>query len=210
MQKFGNYIITETKLIHAEQLENLQKKVFPTLSPDEWMNKSHYLNHIKIFSEGQLVVLDGEKVICGSTTMRTNFSDTNHTFKEITDNMSISTHNPNGEWIYGLDVSVDPDYQRQGIGRAVYNYRQEIAKKLNTKGQLTVGMTNGYINYAEKFSIEEYCKLVIEGKIIDPTVSSQMKYGFKVIKPIYNYLDDPKCGNAGILMYWPVDEKIKI
>ena len=210
MQAFGKYIITETKPEHTEKLEKLQQIVFPTLSKEELMCKEQYLNHIKVFPEGQLVVLDGEEVICGSTTMRANFSLEQHTFLEITDNLWINTHNPNGEWIYGLDVSVHPNYQRQGIGGAVYRYRQEIAKKINCKGQLTVGMTNGYFNYAKEMSIEKYCKLLIENKITDPTVSAQRKYGFRIIKPLYNYLVDPKCGNAGILMYWPIDENLKL
>jgi len=29
----------------------------------------------------------------------------------------VGTHDPKAEWLYGLDVSVHPDYQGKGIGR---------------------------------------------------------------------------------------------
>ena len=208
MQTCGKYIIKKTEPKHAEQLEILQSVVFPTLAKEELISKEQYLNHIKVFPEGQLVVLDGDIVICGSTTMRANFSEKQHTFLEATDNLWINNHNPIGEWMYGIDVSVHPSFQRQGIGGAVYRYRQETARKLNCKGQITVGMTNGFINYSKEMTIEEYCKLLIDDKIKDPTVSAQRKCGFRIIKPLYNYLEDPKCGNAGMLMYWPLDEKL--
>lgn len=185
---------------HAEPLEALQRRVFPTLSEEEILTASHYRRHLEIFPEGQFVVLDGEKVIGMSTTMRSRFSDAPHTFLEISGNLWLTTHQPEGEWLYGLDLGVDPAYRQQGIAREIYRARQETARQLGLKGQLTVGMLNGYAAHRNYMTVEEYFEKLQQGQISDPTVSVQQRLGFRVLKLMKNYLDDPACGNAGVLM----------
>lgn len=208
--RFKQYTIQTPSISHAADMAALQKVVFTTLSDEELISESDYISYLNLFKEGQLVVLDGDKVIGASTTFRYNYHPGYHTFLEITDHMSLSNHDPNGEWIYGVDVSIEPSYQRQGIGGAIYQIRQQIAEQLGCKGQLTVGMTNGYFLYKDEMSIEEYCKKLEVGELKDPTVSAQMKIGFRWIEPFYNYLNDPKSGNAGISIYWPIDPNMSI
>lgn len=197
----NGYIIQNSQPEHAKRLEALQRKVFPTLSNSEIMTAAHYLKHIQVFPEGQFVVLDGEKVIGMSTTMRYHLSYEPHTFLDISDNLWIEgTHEPNGDWLYGLDVGVDPDYRSQGIAREIYRARQEAARHFGLKGQITVGMMNGYGKVEDEFTVEEYFDKLMNRDLIDPTVSAQQKLGFKIISLITDYLDDPTCGNAGVLM----------
>ena len=66
------------------------------------------------------------------------------------------------------------------IAREFYRIRSAISKELGCKGQLTVGMLNGYINYKEKMSIDEYYLKVKNHEIFDPTVSVQEKIGFEI------------------------------
>ncbi|PWS29322.1 hypothetical protein DHW03_05770 [Pedobacter yonginense] len=207
---FKQYTIQTPNESHAAGMAALQKVVFPTLSDKELISESDYISYLALFKEGQLVVLDGDKIIGASTTFRYNYHPGFHTFLEITDNMSLSKHDPNGEWLYGVDVSIEPSYQRQGIGGAIYQIRQQIAKQLGCKGQLTVGMTNGYDLCRNEMTIEEYCKKLELGELKDPTVSAQIKNGFRWIEPFFNYLDDPKSGNAGISIYWPIDPNMTI
>lgn len=204
------YILESSSQKYAKQQAELQSIVFPTLSAEELITEKKYLSHIKYFPEGQLLVRDGERVIASSTTIRLNFSSKPHTFLEVSGDLWLTTNNPNGEWMYGLDVSVHPDFQGKGIGRAIYNSRQEIAKQIGCHGQITVGMPNGYKPFSDKMTIEEYCEKLHKGELTDPTVTAQTKFGFKWLKPIYNYLNDPQSGNAGILMYWPLDKNFEI
>jgi GNAT superfamily N-acetyltransferase len=207
---FKHYTIQTPTKQHAKGMAALQKVVFATLSDEELISESDYISYLSFFPEGQLVVLDGTKIIGASTTFRYNYHPGFHTFLEITGNMSLSNHDPNGKWIYGVDVSIDPNYQRQGIGGAIYQLRQQIAQQLGCKGQLTVGMTNGYYLHKNDMIIEEYCKKLEIGELKDPTVSAQMKNGFRWIEPFFNYLNDSKSGNAGISMYWPIDLNMTI
>ncbi|MFN0274426.1 MAG: GNAT family N-acetyltransferase [Chitinophagales bacterium] len=202
----NNVVIRHTQKIHCASLEELQYIVFPNLAEDEILHKEQYLKHLEIFPEGQLVALVEDKVIGGTTTMRYNFDLNNpvhHTFSETVAGGWLTNHDPNGEWLYGIDVSVHPDYRGQGVAKAFYNIRNEIAKELGCKGQLTVGMLNGYYKYAEGMTVDEYYLKVKNHEIFDPTVSVQEKVGFEIKGLMKDYLNDPTCGNAGaiIVMY---------
>jgi GNAT superfamily N-acetyltransferase len=202
------YILQNSEPKHCKDLEKLQKTVFPTLSDDEIMREKHYLNHIKLFPEGQFVILDGDKVIGMSTTIRYHLALEDHTFLEISDGLWMTSHEPDGEWLYGMDVGVHLDYRGQGLARAIYRARQETCHRLGLKGQFTVGMPNGYLHYADKMSLEDYYEALVEGRLKDPTVNVQQRMGFEWIRLIHNYLQDPQCGNAGILMVLEASKKV--
>ncbi len=210
---FTQEIISHTILIRhtrpedAAQLEALQYIVFPTLSEAEILHKEHYLRHLEIFPEGQLVACDGDRVIGGTTTMRYNYDiehPHHHTFMETVAGGWLTAHVPDGEWLYGIDVSVHPDYRGRGVAKAFYRIRQQIAHALGCKGQLTVGMLNGYHAYADTMSVREYYEAVKAHRIFDPTVSVQEKVGFKIIGLMEDYLNDPTCGNAGAVIVMPL------
>jgi GNAT superfamily N-acetyltransferase len=206
----GKYILQTATPEYAKQEAELQKIVFPTLSAEELMTEEQYKRHMEIFPEGQMIVLEGDRVIAATTTLMQNYHKGHHTFLDISDNLWLGTHDPEAEWLYGLDVSVHPDYQGKGIGRQIYNARQEVAKELGTKGQLTAGMPIGYDNVKDKMTIAEYCEKLIKGKIIDPTVTAQTKCGFILVEPLFDYLDDPRSGNCSVLMYWPIDPNTEL
>ncbi len=204
----NGWIVQNTQAHHAEQLEALQRKVFPALSEAEILTEKHYRKHIEIFPEGQFVVLDGDKTIGMSTTMRYHFSLQPHTFLEISGNLWMATHEPDGDWLYGLDVGVDPAYRRMGIAREIYRARQEVARRLGLKGQITVGMMNGFGKLQGQLSPEAYFEKLKNGELSDPTVSAQQRLGFKLVALMKNYLDDPTCGNCGVLMVMDAGQEI--
>ena len=61
-QTADGLVVQTTQAEHAAQLEALQETVFPTLVKNSLFRAPHYLNHIRIFPEGQFVVTDGDKV----------------------------------------------------------------------------------------------------------------------------------------------------
>ena len=206
----GNYILMTATPEYAAQQAKLQKIVFPTLSEEELMTAKQYKRHIEIFPEGQMIVLDGDTVIASTTTLLQNYHKEHHTFLEISDNLWLGTHDPQAKWLYGLDVSVHPDYQGKGIGREIYNARQEVAKQLGCLGQMTAGMPIGFDKVKDQMTIAEYCDKLIKGEIMDPTVTAQTKCGFILVEPLFDYLDDPRSGNCSVLMYWPLEAGTKL
>jgi GNAT superfamily N-acetyltransferase len=203
-------IVQHMQTNHAGQLEELQKIVFPTLADDELIRAAHYLRHLEVFPEGQFVITDGDRVIGMTTTMRTDFDFLNyhHTFKETIGGGWLTNHNPEGEWLYGLDMGLLPSYRGKGLARVLYRARHEIAKALELKGQLTVGMMSGYGSVSKEMDGETYYQQLIAGKRKDPTITPQMKIGFEPIALMPDHLNDPVCGNFGILIKLSIDKTV--
>lgn len=205
----GNGVaIMTTQPEHAAQLEELQKLVFPTLAKDSLMLKEHYLNHIRIFPEGQFVAVkdahlpDGQGKVIGMTTSIRYHLDMNdkHTFNDVLDGGFLNTHQPNGDWLYGMDIGTHPDYRGLGIASFLYDARQETVVKLKLKGQYTYGMMSGYGAIKNRITAEEYYNQLLEGKIKDPTVTRQMKNGFKPYGLVPGYVEDPVCDGYCVLL----------
>ena len=203
-------IVRNTRSVDATQLEELQKIVFPTLADDELIRAVHYLRHLEVFPEGQFVITDKDQVIGMTTTMRTNFDFENHhhTFKETIAGGWLSNHDPNGDWLYGLDMGVLPAYRGRGLARALYRARQSVAKSLGLKGQLTVGMMSGYGAVSTTISGEQYYEELRVGQRKDPTLTPQMKIGFVPVALMPEHLNDPVCGNYGVLIKLDIDKEV--
>jgi GNAT superfamily N-acetyltransferase len=201
-------VLQNTQATHAAQLHDLQRLIFPTLAEEERMSARHYLHHLTLFPEGQFVLLDGDAVVGMSSCIRYHLAEEDHTFLEISDNLWFNTHQPEGQWLYGMDMGVHPDYRGRGLAREMYRARQELCAQLKLAGQIIVGMPNGYVRYAGKMSLEAYFEALKAGTLTDPTVSVQQKMGGKIQRLIPNYLDDPQCGNGGVMMILRADELV--
>ena len=102
-----------TRQTDFDELIQIQSECFPPPFPSElWWNKEQLTNHVTFFPEGALCIeVDG--VLAGSLTgLCVNFDPNHmeHTWEEITDNGYITNHNPNGDTLYIVDISVRPKY----------------------------------------------------------------------------------------------------
>lgn len=200
-------VATERK--YARPLAKLQPIIFPTLTPDEHFTEAHYLHHIQIFPEGQLTALvhiHDKWVVAGSTvTFRAtwDFASTPHTYETVIGGGWLPYHNPKGEWLYGGDLSVSPEFHGKGIGGALYKARKEVARKLNLRGEVAGGMLPGYHRYRSQMSVERYVEKVVIGEIFDPTLSVQVKNGFQVKGILYDHITDPRSNNCAALIVRP-------
>src|ERR671937_632559 len=158
-------VIMHSRREHAEQLEALQRVCFPTLDDAERFKAAHYRKHIELFEDGQFVVLDGERVVGATSTIRLefDFEHVNHTFRDVIQGGWLTSHQPAGEWLYGADMSVAPEYRRRGLGTALYAARQETVWRLGLKGQVPDGMIRDYGAVKDRMSAEEYYKGVVAG-----------------------------------------------
>jgi GNAT superfamily N-acetyltransferase len=186
----------------APQLEELQRICFPTFGADHRFKAAHYLKQMALFDEGQLLVLDRDRVVASTTTLRLNFDfqDVGHTFADISQGGWLTSHDPNGAWLYGADMGVRPEYRGQGLATALYAARQEVVWRLGLRGQVIAGMLPGYDSVRKRMSVETYYAQILQGKLSDPTVSAQMKVGFEPLRLLRDYFDDPVCDNCGVLM----------
>lgn len=187
---------------HAEQLEALQVTCFPTLADEERFKARHYRKHQEIFDEGQFVAVDGETVVGATATIRLHFDfdHISHTFGDIIQGGWLTSHEPDGDWLYGADIGVHPEYRGRGLAQALYAARQELVWRLGLKGQVTAGMMSGYGAVKDTVSAEEYYAGLVSGRINDPTLSMQQKVGFEFRGLLKDYLQDPVCDNYGVLI----------
>jgi GNAT superfamily N-acetyltransferase len=205
----GGLVLCQTGPEHAERLEELQRIVFPTLADDQRFKAAHYRKHVELFPDGQFCVLDGERVIGMTSTIRLDLELGDHTFAEIIQGGWLTSHRPEGRWMYGADVGTHPDYRGRGIARALYTARHQAVRRLALDGQFTVGMPSGYGAVSHTMSADEYYREVVAGTRRDPTVSVQMKIGFEPRRLIPGYIDDPVCGGYGVVLVLPADREIR-
>jgi GNAT superfamily N-acetyltransferase len=206
----GGIVITSTAPEHVAQLEDLQKIVFPELADSQRLKKEHYSKHIELFPEGQFVAIAGEKVVGMTTSIRLpeTFLAADHGFDEVIEGGFCTSHDPTGEWLYGVDVGVHPDYRGHGIARELYRARHDTCRRLGLTGQYSMGMINGFGAVRDAYSLDEYYLKVVAKELFDPTVSMQMKIGFEPRGLAKNYLDDPTCGNACVRLVLPTEREI--
>lgn len=195
-------VVASARPEHADALEQLQRVVFPTLADEERFKAAHYRKHIELFPEGQVVGLDGDRVVAATATIRLhfNFDDRTHTFADIIQGGWLTSHEPDGDWLYGADLGVHPDYRGRGLAQALYAARQELVWALGLKGQVTAGMMSGFGAVKHRMSAESYYEGLVSGRINDPTLSMQRKVGFEFQALLKNYLSDPVCDNYSVLI----------
>jgi GNAT superfamily N-acetyltransferase len=204
-------MLRQTQPCHGEQLEQLQVDCFPTLADEQRFKAKHYRKHIELFPAGQFVVLDGERVVGATSTLRLNFDleHVDHTFEEVTAGGWLTSHRPDGEWLYGADMCTHPAYRGQGIASALYAARQELVWRLRLKGQITAGMMPGYDTHRAHLTMAEYYQRIVTGEIFDPTLSVQMKTGFEPRGLLADYLHDPVCDNYSVLLVLPAAKDVR-
>ena len=195
-------VVMSTRPEHADQLEELQRVCFPTLDDAERFKAAHYRKHIELYPEGQFVAVDGDRVVAATTTLRLHFdfNHVTHTFAEIIQGGWLTSHQPDGDWLYGADIGVHPDYRGRGLALALYAARQELVWRQRLKGQVTAGMIPGYGAAKAHMSAEEYYRGVVSGAVTDPTLSMQMRVGFEPRALLAGYLNDPVCDNYSVLI----------
>jgi ribosomal protein S18 acetylase RimI-like enzyme len=202
--------IVSTRPEHAAALEDLQILCFPTLDDAERFKAEHYRKHVEIFPEGQFVALDGDKVVGMTSTIRLHFdfSHVEHRFADIIQGGWLTSHEPDGDWLYGADIGTHPAYRRRGIARGLYAARHGTVRAFGLEGQVTVGMLRGYGALKHEMRAQEYYDSLLRGERKDPTISAQMSVGFEPRGLLAGYLKDPVCDNYGVLLVLPAEKDV--
>lgn len=199
-------IIRSTRLDDIEKIVKLQQESFPILARyDNIWHPEELKSHLQIFPLGQFVVVeeDGEVVGSASTLIVTlNPEYAEHTWKGITSDGMFTDHNPNGDRLYGADISTHPKFRHEGIGSMLYGARKELVLRLGLRRMISGGRLFNYQDYADKMSAFEYANKVINGELHDPVLSFELDNGFKFIKVLPEYLEDIRSQNYASFIEW--------
>jgi ribosomal protein S18 acetylase RimI-like enzyme len=125
---------------------------------------------------------------------------TPHTWSEISGRGTISTHDPDADALYGVNIAVDPDCYGCGIAKAIYEARFRLARELGCRAFVAGARIPGYFALANELTPEDYLEKVKTKQIFDPTLSKQIKLGFKVCGLLENYAPDPETLNYAALI----------
>lgn len=160
------------------------------------------------FPAGQFVavarVKGQEKVIGVAIAMCTSYAPSAKplSWREMIGDLTLAHNDPKGRWLYGVEKAVHPEYQGKGIGSALYKAQFKLVKDLRLRGMFAGGMLKGYRHFKGRMSIREYAGKVMRGEIFDPTVSVQMRKGFKPRTLIENYSWDHEAEHTGMLIVY--------
>jgi GNAT superfamily N-acetyltransferase len=183
----------------------LQKESFPSMLEEGsvWGEK-HLRSHVEIFPEGQFCVEFRNKIIGSSSSLivRLPSEYAVHTFSQVSGNSLFTNHDPDGDSLYGADISIHPDFRRLGIATLLYKARKDLAIKYNLRRIIAGGRLINYCNYADRLSPEEYVQKVISEQISDPVLTFQLRNEFKFIKILPNYIKDSRSLNYATFIEW--------
>lgn len=167
-----------------------------------------YQAQLAAFPDGQICIEDKGKVIACAFTIIVDyekFGDA-HTWEEITGDARLTTHDPDGDVLYGVDVMVAREYRNLRLGRRLYEARKELCRNLNLKSIMAGGRIPNYRKYAKKMTPDEYIAAVKSKDIYDPTLSFQLSNGFEVKRLLKAYWPEDKesMGYATLLQWYNI------
>jgi len=161
-------------------------------------------SHQTIFPEGQLVAVQEGRLVGMSASLIVLWNDyaMDTAWRHFTDHGMFTNHDPSrGRTLYAAEVMVDPAVQGAGVGTRIYAARRELAERLGLLRIRAGARLRGYHAHAERLTPEDYLEQVARGQIYDPTVTFQLRRGFRVLGPIPKYLrhDPESLGHAACI-----------
>lgn len=150
---------------------------------------------ISSFPQGQFVIEYEGRIVghCATFVIGGDICLEPHSWDEITGNGYASRHDPEGDYLYGMEVCVDPDYRGMRIGSRLYVRRRELCKELGLKGIVFGGRMPGYSKKKDKVNgPEDYLQQVQARKIRDPVVFFHLSNDFEPMGILSDYMHDDK------------------
>ncbi len=196
-------VLRNLKVSDFEDLKEIMKRVYRVIG-DYW-TKEEFTAHLTRFPQGQVCIEDNGKVVAAALSLVINFEDfgENHDYHEVIGEGYLKNHDPDGDYLYGIEIFVHPDYQGMRLGRRLYDARKEICENLNLKGILVGGRIPGYAKYADEYLPQQYIQMVKNKEIHDPVLTFQLANDFHIKKVIPNYLpEDVESRGYAVLLEW--------
>lgn len=203
-------IITTCAADFVDELVNIQRVVYEgskTEDSVDALHAEHFLSMIAAFPDGQFMAVDAAtgRVVGHTASMRIGFDPT-QPFVEpwvvTTGYGHLTTHVPDGDWMYGVESAVLPEFQRQGVGSRLYAARFALAQRLNLRGIVAGSTIMGYHEHAATLSPDDYVSAVVAGLLYDNNLSKQLRKGFRVLNVIPDYVTDALSCGYGAAIVW--------
>lgn len=188
----------------AAACAELELSAFPHAEPADLLDREDIEAYAEIFPEGFFVCLDGDRVAGqgAGIFLDFDFDHPQHRIVDITGEHQCLKHDWDGDWYYGTDIVVHPDYRRRGIGRRLYELRKDVVRRYGKKGIIAGGHMPGFEHAKATMTAEEYVEQVARGDLYDPTLTFQLENGFEIRGVLHDYLRDEATDNTSALIVW--------
>lgn len=207
-----SYLIRNTQASDYPGIRELCRAVYSSSPP--WAEEQ-ILSHLSIFPQGQWVAVEENtgQVVGMASSLIIYWDDYQFdgSWRDFTDHGYFRNHDPrNGRTLYGAEVMVDPAFQGEGVGKRLYAERKNLAQSLGLLRIRAGARLRGYGEYANQMTPKEYVLSVVQGKLFDPTLSFQLKQGFRVLSLVSGYLPhDPESLGYAAVIEWINDAVAK-
>lgn len=197
-------VVRQTRPADFEGIVSLCRRIYPHSAP--W-NVAQLQSHLDVFPEGQFTAVDPDTgaIVGMAASLILNWDDYNVTdnWKDFTDGGYFRNHDAvHGRTLYGAEVMVDPEWRGQGVGKLLYDARANLVDRLRLLRIRAGARLRGYHRHKE-LSAAEYTARVCRGELADPTLTFQLKRGFRVLGVVSGYLvGDPESDGYAALIEW--------
>jgi len=186
----------------AEAVASVSGAVYENIDTS-WTGR-HFLRLLEIFPEGQIGVEDDGEIVAFAFSLIVDYDryGDDHSYAEITGDLTFSTHDADGDVLYGIEVCVEPGYQGRGIGQGLYDARKKLCENLNLRSVIVGGRMPNYDEHDRGLTPREYIESVRSKEVYDPVMTFQIGGGFHVKKILNGYFQDGERGTYATLLGW--------
>ncbi len=160
---------------------------------------------LSLFPEGQICVEDKGRVVGAALTLVIDYSalERDHSYDDIVRKGSFEGHDPEGDYLYGIDMFVHEDYRNMRLGRRLYDARKSLCEKMNLKGIIVGGRIPKYEKYHKELTPNEYIRKVRDREITDPVLTFQLANDFHPKRILKNYIpEDADSRSCAVWLEW--------
>lgn len=166
-------------------------------------------SHLAVFPEGQFVAerTDTGAIVGMAASLIVLWDDyaLDTSWRDFTDGGMFTNHDPAGHTLYGAEVMVDPAMQGRGVGKALYAAREALVRRLGLWRIRAGARLRDYHRWHGTLTPAEYVAQVVRGRIVDRTLTFQLRRGFTVLGVVGGYLrhDPESLGYAAVIEWKP-------
>lgn len=197
--------IRNTRLSDHADIERLCRSTYPRSLP--W-SASQIESHLRVFPEGQFVAVEAStgRIVgmAASLIVCRDHYKIDDSWARFTANGTFSNHDASkGRTLYGAEIMVATDVRGRGIGKRLYSAREQLVRQLNLERIRAGARLRGYSRFANLLKPIEYVNAVVTRKLIDPTLTFQLRRGFQVLHLAPQYLkNDPESLGYAAVIEW--------
>ncbi|MDX2287793.1 MAG: GNAT family N-acetyltransferase [Hyphomicrobiaceae bacterium] len=180
-------LVRRATLTDVPAMVELGRRVY---APQPSLNARMIQGQINNFPDGQFVAEFDGRIVghCATFVIDEAVGLAPHTWREITGNGYASRHDPDGDYLYGMEVVVDPDFRRLRIGQRLYAGRRQLCEEWRLKGIIFGGRMPGFERRRKQYpNPADYLEAVKSRKLRDQTINFHLAMGFEPIGVLEDY-----------------------